>query len=115
MRQRSDRPGRPRMLRLMWSIVKLCLFAIVVLAAGNLVHWRGRTLSDQVRFGLSQAEHSIAPALTIPDLKKLGAPGSLFRKPLQESSDAGSDEVAPSERQKLRALIRELNRSRSPD
>jgi len=114
------------MLRLIGFMIKVCVFSIVVLLLGNVIHWRGRTLSDQVRTSMSQVEraveHRIDPstANTVKHWSKklnfdsAAKPGSKPEK-IKVASDAqeeGPDMIPPSERQKLRALIRELNGSR---
>jgi hypothetical protein len=121
------------MLNVAWKVVKLTLFALLVLTLGSLIHIRGRTVSDQIRTGLSQAERSVSlpsmPELSwpkqlpkLPNLsetaeslqKKIRASEENLRKPQSDQTNASEQtEIAPSERQKLRALIRDLNRSHS--
>lgn len=78
-----------------WTI-KVTVFAVVVIVASHVVRWKGETISDQVRAQLSHAETRIAlPNAIAPVLK----------------TEAPRHEIPRSERQKLRALIGELNRS----
>jgi hypothetical protein len=44
------------MFRLLGWIIKASLFAAAVLIIGNIVHWRGKTISDQVKTSLAHAE-----------------------------------------------------------
>ena len=99
------------MLKLIGSLFKAALFSLLILALGNRVHWNGITLSDQVRIGMAHAENTgifekikdWAQDLT-EDVRK-GA-----HQKLKHSET--SEEIRSSERQKLKALIQELNSSR---
>jgi hypothetical protein len=138
------------MLRLLGLFIKLSLFALAVLIAGNWIHWDGRSLSDQVRAQVSGGEPSnlvnkmtkllpgtgsrkpaprkdkTSRAELVPDMVPLSAAAPLDTAALEPQSAPAAtahgkaispavgtaEEIAPSERQRLRALIRELNRSR---
>lgn len=43
-------------LKLTVNTLKLCAFAAVVLIASHLIHWNGKTISDQVKITLSSEE-----------------------------------------------------------
>jgi len=104
------------MLRALGFMLKIATFSALILVLGSWVRWEGRTISDQVKTHLSQAERSDI----FTDLKNWA--GALFRdankgasknnSSIQISaseSESDSDRIPASERQKLRALIRELN------
>lgn len=46
------------MFKLIGWCFKFAIFAAVVLVASHLVRWNGRTISDQVKTGLSKAERA---------------------------------------------------------
>jgi hypothetical protein len=107
-------------------LIKTALFAALVLVIGNLVNWKGRTVSDQVKVQLSHAERTeLGEKLkdwtsdtktyrddlvreTTHEAKKL-----THLRPHTAVAANGegepSEQLPSSERQKLRALIRELN------
>ncbi len=101
------------MLKGIGYLIKLALFSVLVLILGNAVHWEGKTISDQIKIRMSHAERSDiygsvrtwAEKLTL-DAKK-GA--------LKKADQLRGEDILPSERQKLKALIRELNNSRRTD
>jgi len=108
------------MLRLIGWTLKVTAFAVLVLVLANWIRWDGKTISDQVRTQMSHAEDlSIletikgwAEKLTLDARKgstrKRSSGTSAAMKGSRE--EAGND-IPSSERQKLRALIRELNSS----
>lgn len=57
------------MFRLIGFVIKVALFSLTVIVISNWVHWRGRTISDQVRLQLSHAEHSPAVQKLPSDVK----------------------------------------------
>ena len=98
------------MLKLLGLFIKLALFAVFVLVLGNWLQWRGKSISDQVKLGMSHAEHT----QTFSQIKKWATTVSHeaqlgFQK--RESETSSKEDIPDSERQKLRSLIRELNRS----
>ncbi len=100
------------MLKAIGWLVKLAVFSVVILVLGNWLRWDGKTVSDQIRTHLSQAERSD----TVSSVRKWA--GSLVEDARRGTSRlsnpdqfASKEEIKASERQKLRALIRELNRS----
>jgi hypothetical protein len=101
------------MLKALGYLFKIALFSIFILILGNAVHWEGRTISDQVKLRMSHAERSQvygsvrnwAEKLTL-DAKKGAA---------RKADQVIDEEIPHSERQKLRALIRELNNSHKAD
>ncbi len=80
-------------------VIKITVFSIVVLVLGNWVKYKGSTLSDQVKSHLSFAERTDT--------------GSKIKKWTGNLINHADEEIAPSEREKLRSLIRELNRSKN--
>ncbi len=127
------------MFKLMGFLMKTALFALLILVMGQVIRWNGRTVSDQVKSHLAQAQRSTAVqdamkgatrtarnvAGDLADDVKLGAAKaqavaneaaqsvtSGLPKVDEEAKDLGR-EIAPTERQKLRSLIQELNRSHS--
>jgi hypothetical protein len=101
-------------------VFKLALFSLIVLTLGNIFGWSGKTVSDRIRTQLGAAERKIDRAAgearnwvaekgreMLPEAKRLE------REPATDGEDP--DEIPPSERQKLRNLIRELNGSRKKD
>lgn len=136
------------MLKALGWIIKISLFSVAVLLAGDWVHWNGKTLSQHVRAQVGQAEHTNTAAymrgLTrrvtedaregfdkkIKQLKlktssaeiidrtemQAAAPVSSMKGRLPEQNSGQTmarteEPIAPSERQKLKALIHELNSS----
>lgn len=107
------------MLKAIRFLLKLTIFSTFVLILGNLIQWNGKTVSDQVKFGLAQAERSnVAEDLRewtgslIKDAKKgVKKAGQRVLQPVTAESkdDSIQVDIPQSERQKLRALIRELN------
>ena len=101
------------MLKLIGYLIKVAVFSVFILVLGNMVHWEGKTISDQVKLRMFHAERSDvyetvrswAGKLTL-DAKK-GAP--------KRENRLNEDEIPHSERQKLNALIRELNNSRGTE
>lgn len=83
------------MFKLIGFLIRLSFFTIIVLVLGNTVKWKGRTISDQIRLKISHAE------------RLLQNPKGHFK--LEEESRRFIDKIPPSERQKLKDLIRELN------
>src|SRR5262245_11046742 len=104
------------MFRAIGFVFKVAIFSLAVLILGNWIKWDGLTLSDQVKTHLSHAES------TVPYYEKLkdwagdlvddARAGAVKRKSTKNRED---QEIKASERQKLRALIRELNSSRAHD
>lgn len=113
------------MLKIIGWILKLTVFAALILVLGNWFHWGGKTISDQVKTQMSHAENlgivenvkGWATRITSPknEIKKSNrpqAPGESSRSTVKEKEkNKTTQEILPSERQKLRALIRELNSS----
>lgn len=107
------------MFKALFFLLKLAIFSAAVLTLGNVIRWDGRSISDQIK---SQMSHPIISdsmsrlrgwsGTLVEDvkqgsIKRFSAPGvSRLR---EAASDA--EEMSESERQKLRELIRELNRS----
>ena len=105
------------MLRAFFWVLKVAVFSLIVLALGNWIHWRGRTISDQVKVNISHAEQLTGEvadnAKTWVEEKKKQAENALGEA--KEKAQEAPEHIAPSERQKLRALIRELNGTKKRD
>jgi hypothetical protein len=123
------------MLKLLGFIVKVALFSLVVLIIGNWARWDGKTISDQVKTQLSAAQRleiaeqikEITKKVTgdakkgLQKIKTNGGRSSLPSSAKEEKtalarstgipSPDTEEPISASERQKLRALIRELNHS----
>ena len=105
------------MLKFFGFCVRKILFSILVLILGSTVHWDGRTISEQVRLLVASTERSEwmdtargwAKRVTVDAQKGVQKKPDLIPTP-HRASDAL--EIPSSEKQKLRALIRELNTSR---
>ena len=92
------------MLRPFTFFFKFLILTAVILILGNWLQWRGRTLSDQVKTSMAHAEKS---ELLLGARKWADGLTQDARKGLEKQSE----DILPSERQKLKALIRELNNS----
>jgi len=123
-------------------LIKLTVFAGIILILGNMVHWRGHTVSDQVKTSLASAQ----TAETLDDIKTWAnhvtstpanahpvnhkgakkralpqeSPRNSFHpvvatepQPAAQAEAPTQEEIPSSERQKLRALIREINTSQN--
>jgi hypothetical protein len=111
------------MFRILGFLLKVTVFSVLVLVIGNLVHWRGRTVSDQVRTNISHAER--AAWVGVDEVKhwagritqdtKAGATARKKAASAKPEAAVRQDELQGSERQKLRALIEELNHSQVKD
>lgn len=107
------------MLRMIGLLIKITLFSLLVLILGNWIHWHGKSISDQIKTQLSSAEHLGSSALrNFSDREprrhpiSIGQGRSSAEKPADSISEANvPEQLHSSERQKLRALIRELNSS----
>jgi hypothetical protein len=101
------------MLKTIGFCVKFIVFSILVLVLGNRLHWNGKTISDQVKIGMSHAEESNVWDSVHKFTKQLSqdAREGFVKRP----QNAASDDISPTERQKLRALIRELNTTHKKD
>jgi hypothetical protein len=104
------------MLRMLGFCVKLVIFSVLVLVLGNWLHWDGRTISDQVKVKMSHAERSdlFGAVRNWADKVTYDARKGVQRK-LGHSTPEQNEEITSSERQKLKALIQELNSSHKKD
>jgi hypothetical protein len=105
-------------------ILKAALFSALVLVLGNVIRWNGKTISDQVKTKVSHAEHARITeqmkgwAKGLTSDAKMGSTRksrseegiSPIRQVAHEEREARDvrEEIPSSERQKLRALIRDL-------
>lgn len=116
------------MFKLIGFFVKATVFSVAVLVMGSLIEWKGGTLSDRVRDGIEVVRDSsviqrsgrwMQEAFSSgrdAARKLLGeSPNKWRNSPTKEASDAVSnrEELLTSERQKLKALIHELNSSKA--
>lgn len=99
------------MLKLVGFCLRVLIFSIAILVLGNWLRWDGKTLSDQIKHQMSHAESSrFAGAVRDWAEKVTHDTRSSLPKSL-DHSDPEEEDISPSERQKLKALIRELNSS----
>lgn len=92
------------MFKLIGWIFKVTIFAAIVLALSHYVRWDGKTISDQMKTSLSQAERS-APVKAVKktatellsDAKKAGSESNLPSR-LEEK-------IPPAARKELNALL----------
>jgi hypothetical protein len=110
------------MFKLMAWIIKVTVFAAIVLVLGNVVKWHGRTVSDQIKTQVSHAEQTpwgerAQDLLNSPSyLSSTNKASGRHSVNTANSAHPLTDEkISPTEQQKLKALIRELNGSRSHD
>ena len=100
------------MIRLVISLVKVSIFALVVLVLSHILKWNGKSLSDQVRDQMIQAEKS--PVLY--DLKEWSS--KTFHQAVKRgkeklsaaSKNHESDDLSPEEQKQLRELLKQLDR-----
>lgn len=100
------------MLKLISFLIKLSIFSVVVLAVGNRLKIGNQTVSDKVNTQLAHAERSELAGKVrrlAGQLKEDASEG--FRNKVRSNEDL--EKIVSSEREKLRALIRELNSSSS--
>lgn len=115
------------MLRAISFILKLAILSVIVLVLGNWIRWGDNTISDEIRSQMAQAQRSQflheTKAWTqdlFNDFRKGASRLKETRpalKPRQSSSgqEADPEGILPTERQKLRALIHELNSPKNDD
>jgi hypothetical protein len=108
------------MLKAIAWVLKSVIFAFVVLVLGNTVEWRGATVSDQIKMGMSSASNGTWldhardwVGGIIGDTSQGSRRKSLTVERTQAEATKEGSEFSGSERQKLRALIRELNQGRA--
>ncbi len=94
------------MLSLLMTTLKITAFSVLVLVLGQVVEWKGKSVSDQIKSGLSSTRFEI-PKQDLSNMsfgKQLRAPKSTTSAP-----EAPIEGISESERQKLRRLIQDLN------
>ena len=114
-------------------LIKLTLFSILILVLGNSIHWNGKSVSDQVKTQIAHAKRSefagsvrrwtgnvTQDAKRGARLQKAAVMSGEKQKRSEEkiserSQERPQEKIQSSERQKLRALIQELNTSTSAD
>lgn len=110
------------MFKLLGFMIKSVFVVVLVLAAGSLIELKGRTLSEHVESGLETISidswvHSTAKKISAIAKEQTQAFNATVEKgksrvPAQaESAPRKKENIPQSERQKLRALIHELNGS----
>lgn len=104
------------MLRMIGFCIKFIFFSIFILVLGNCLHWNGRTLSDQIKVSMAHAERTEIWGNLQEWASKLtrDARSGFLKKPKNSSSEI-TETIPHSEKQKLKALIRELNNTRKKD
>lgn len=102
------------MFKIVGFFLKLTVFSLLVLVIGNWLRWDGITISDQIKLKMSHAEDTglFDSVRDWADQLTHDAKRGFHKKLGQISSQ---EEIPSSERQKLRALIRELNSSHKKD
>lgn len=90
------------MLRLIGWIVKSALFAVIVLVIANVVKVGDRTVSDQVKTEIAHAENSEFAGKVRHLAERVTHDARTGQRKKIEA-------IPASERQKLRALMKELN------
>ncbi len=105
------------MLRTIGFSLKIALLSTLVLILGNWVRWDGKTISDQVKLKMAHAErtHLLGTMRGWAEKLTQDARKGIQRKAEQITGAPPQDEISSSERQKLKALIRELNSSHKAD
>src|SRR5690348_13926235 len=99
------------MLKLLGFMIKLALFSLIVLALGNWIEWDGKTISDQIKVQMSHpAKKGMIHDIQGWAEKLTSDAREVFQKKLANESTATED-ITPSEREKLRSLIHDLNHS----
>ena len=107
-------------------VLKLTVFAALVLVLGNYFKWGGKTVSDQVKTQMAKAESLEVPSAVahvqgwasglISDAGQGSRKnGSVLRKVEKEQRPEEGTDIPSSERQKLKTLIRDLNTSYGRD
>lgn len=113
------------MLKLIGWLIKTTIFAALVLVLGNLIHWQGRTISDQVKAQLAHVEKQTRAVKAIAaDYVAEEAPRKIAAATGQHVTPQSApalgrparpgreEQIDPSEKLKLRALIRDLSHDR---
>ena len=99
------------MLRFLFTCVKTIIFSIIILILGNWIKWDGKTLSEQVNNCMTHQKY-------MPLFQQMKQKSSLFLNDLHQTTSrvhearapasSSYEEISPSEKQKLRTLIKEL-------
>jgi hypothetical protein len=105
------------MLKLIGFCLKLAAFSVIILILGNWIRWDGRTISDQVKLRMSHAERTNWAGTVRNWAERVthDAREGMQKKKENTNSSEPQEELTSSERQKLKALIRELNSSHKRD
>ena len=114
------------MLKFVKTLIKIALFSILVLVIGNLVRWKGKTISDQVQTQISHAERTgTEVGEKLPKEIKKWSSGVVrsTRSVVQQAKQSPHlqkirtqmEDVSVVERKKLRAFIQDLNQEDQGD
>lgn len=93
------------MLRIILRLIKVSLFAALILALGTVVEWQGTTLSDHAKVAVKKARTVAAEILGDAKMGNTNA-----RVALDQSRER-LERFASGERQKIEGFIGELKRS----
>lgn len=106
------------MLRMFRTLFVSLVFALVVLVLGNLISWKGQTVSDQVKTTMAQVEKN-GLEQSLSDLKDFFSPVELWIRSLQTDSARGhrakrlrqieanpEEDLNSSEKEELKSLLR---------
>lgn len=106
------------MFRAIAWMLKLAIFTVLVLVLSHSVKWDGKTVSDRMKTHMSSlqrsgvVENAKSWAEKVTDDARQGIGKSIGGATDKAQKGASPEErIAPTERQKLRTLIRELNGS----
>lgn len=95
------------MLSLLKTLIKLAALSVIILLLGNWVEVGGKTISDQIKVQLSHAEKTGAVSSVRNWANRVTEDA---REGIQRKmTKAPPEKIHPTERQKLRELIHELN------
>ena len=107
------------MLKLIGWTIRTALFAALVLVLGNWIKWKGTTLSDHLRVGMSQVERKVD--VQMPTASSIS---EATRNLIKESKTAprhpevakapthlsrSHDQISRSDRREFRDFLRELS------
>jgi hypothetical protein len=110
------------MMKVLGWILKATLFTAVVLIASHLITWNGKSVSDQVRSGISSAERAVPAGAALKTVKKksralvedareaaakvgVGQPAAKTSRLKAEDLDSHSESPTQNDREELQALI----------
>lgn len=101
------------MFKLGWRVIKLTLFALIIVIVANLIQWKGITISDQIKLQMAKTEQAEVVSQVKAWTKQLtrdAREGVLERSKNSEETNQTSETFSPSEKEKLRSLLNDLNK-----